>query len=98
LVGEIVKKVYDTLAALVPASVRANDSSEQQLARSMVHASDLRVVLHLEQPAKHSKLFPRVYDPNHIYMKLKQLLKPIDPHPFVVETNRMGSLHWEVSS
>jgi hypothetical protein len=54
--------------------------------------------LHLEQPATHSKLFPRAIDPANVLMKLKQLVKPIDPHPLVVETGHMASLTWTVTS
>jgi hypothetical protein len=58
----------------------------------------LRVVLHLEQPATHSKLFPRAIDPANVLMKLRQLVKAIDPHPLVVETHQMASLSWSVTS
>jgi len=54
-------------------------------------------VLHLEQPATHSKLFPRAIDPANVLMKLKTIIRSIDPHPLVVEMNRMGSLAWTVT-
>ena len=57
----------------------------QQLAYEAVTADCLRVVLHLEQPAKHSKLFPRAIDPADIQQKLRKLVKAIDPHPLVTE-------------
>lgn len=84
---EVACKVRDSLAALVAARINANDAAEKQLADHALMAKQIRVVLHLEQPAKHSKWFP----------KLKQLLKAIDPHPLVLESARMGSVIWTVN-
>lgn len=55
------------------------------------------VVLHLEQPKHHSKLFPRVYIPANVKQSLKQLLKAIDPHPQVMETGSLGNSGWSVT-
>jgi hypothetical protein len=55
------------------------------------------LILHLEQPAKHSKRFPRAINPANVRQKLRQLLKPIDAHPVVAESARMGTLEWRVS-
>lgn len=55
-------------------------------------------VLHLEQPAKASKLFPRVFDLADVQQKLRQLIKPLDPHPLVVDMDRLGSVAWTVRS
>ena len=52
--------------------------------------------LHLEQPAKHSRLFPRAINPANVKQQLKQLIKPIDPHPLVTETRRMNGVAWSV--
>lgn len=93
---EVARKVLDTLAALLPAKANANDATEKQMAGLLLKARKLRVVLHLEQPKKHSTLFPRVIEPADVQMKLKQLLKAIDPHPIVSETGRMSSLEWSV--
>jgi hypothetical protein len=57
----------------------------------------IRVVLHLEQPTKHSKLFPRPIDPAWVEQKLKQLLKAIDPHPKVVAIGRLRDVGWSVT-
>jgi hypothetical protein len=94
---EISRKVYDTLAALLPAKANANDSDEKKIAVALVGCQQLRVVLHLEQPRKHSKLFPRAIDPANIQQQIRKLLKPIDAHPRVVEIAAMGSLEWRVS-
>lgn len=93
---EVHQKVFDTLAALLPASANANDADERAFARGALRLRKLRVVLHVEQPVKHSKLFPRPIDPANLKQKLRRLLKAIDAHPFVAERTRMGSLGWTV--
>lgn len=97
LADEVAAKVFDTLAMLLPASIRASDAGERASARSCCEAAGIRVVLHLEQPGKHSRLRPRAIDPSALQMKLKKLIKPIDPHPLVVECSRMGGLAWSVT-
>ncbi len=96
LSAEIQKKVFDTLAALFPACVNANDRTEQQTARALLDAKKLRVVLHLEQPKKQSRLRPRAIDPVAVTQQLRRLLRPIDAHPLVAETGNMGPLEWNV--
>lgn len=96
LTDEIAYKVRDSLAALVAARVNANDVDEKQQAQQALKAHKIRIVLHLEQPAKSSKLFPRAIDPAQVQQKLKQLLKAIDPHPKVMESNRMSHAAWTV--
>lgn len=95
--GRIVaSKIFDTLSAMIPAKVNATDSHERKIASSMASSRRLRVVLHIEQPATKSRLRPRAIDPANIRQKLKQLLKPIDPHPIVAGMDRMGDLGWTV--
>lgn len=89
--------MYDTLAALLPAKVNANDSHKKIMAVAVLGCQQLHVILHLEQPQQHSKLFPRAIDPANIQQKIRKLLKPIDAHPRVVETTRMELLEWRVS-
>ena len=96
LADEVVGKVYDTLAALLPARVNGDDAHEASVALAALAARKLRVVLHLEQPAKHSKLFPRAIDPAKVQQKLRQRIKPVDAHPVVCEMSRMGALPWTV--
>ena len=96
LAEEMAQKVFDTLAALLPAKLHATEDEERSLARAVLQAREIRVILHLEQPAKHSKLRPRAINPADIKQKLRQLLKPIDAHPFVAEKAAMGSLQWTV--
>ncbi len=96
LPNQIATKVRDSLAALFAASVNANDSTEKSLAQAAVRCTRLRVVFHLEQPAKHSKLHPRAIDPANIQLRLRQLLKAIDPHPLVLESTAMRNVAWTV--
>ena len=97
LADEVAIKVRDSLAGLAAAAANANDESEQNQAISALACRRFRVVLHLEQPAKHSKLFPRALNPINVRDRLKQLVKGIDPHPLVVETTQMNGVTWSVT-
>lgn len=94
LSDEVAQKVHDTLAAVLAARTNASVVDEKRVARKVTSATKLRVVLHLEQPAKHSKLFPRVIDPATVKLKLRTLLKPVDAHPSVVEMADLRGLGW----
>lgn len=96
LADEVAQKVFDTLAALLPAKLHATEAEEKDLAHAVLKARKIRVVLHLEQPVKQSKLRPRAINPADVKQKLRQILKPIDAHPFVAEKAAMGSLEWTV--
>ncbi|MFQ3680614.1 MAG: hypothetical protein SNJ60_08940 [Pseudanabaenaceae cyanobacterium] len=98
LAEEVARKVFDTLAALLPAKIHANEPAEKEFAKHVIQGQSLRVILHLEQPRQHSKLRPRAIDPADVQQKLRQTLKPIDPHPKVRECGRMEGLPWQVSS
>lgn len=82
---EVAFKVRDTLAGLLAARIHAGDDSEKAFADRAVKTRSIRVVLHLEQPRKHSRLFPRSIDPADMVLKLKQRLKAVDPHPKIVD-------------
>lgn len=99
LADEIALKVRDTLAGLTAAQVNANDATERQLARQALETTCIRVVLHLEQPQKPSKLFPRFIEPANAKMKLKQKMKAIDPHPVVIDQHTItqySQANWTV--
>lgn len=96
LADEVAQKICDTLAALLPARLNANDSEECEMAGALLRAKRLRVVLHLEQPRRHSKLFPRAIDPAAVLQKLRSSVRAIDPRPLVVEREKMGRLRWVV--
>ncbi|TAK62540.1 hypothetical protein [Methylobacter sp.] len=94
---EVAHKVFDTLAAIIPAKIHATNPDEKQLAHAVSASRKLRVVLHLEQPAKHSKLFPRAINPADVQQKIRQLLKAVDAHSLVVDMVSMRGLDWNVS-
>ncbi|WP_332866918.1 hypothetical protein [Pannus brasiliensis] len=94
---EVAQKVFSTLAAMLPAKVNALDLSESDFAREVLNGTRLHVVLHLEQPRQHSRLFPRAINPANVQLKLRSSIKPIDPHPKVVESTNMRGLEWRVT-
>lgn len=94
---EVALKARDTLAGIFAASAKPG-SEDSVFADAAMKACKLRIILHLEQPARHSALFPRAYDPASIQQKLKQIVKPIDPHPRVIELNRMDPVPWSAVS
>lgn len=95
---EVAFKVRDTLAGLAAARCYANNPDEKGLARVLLRKPRIRVVLHLEQPAKHSTLFPRAIDPSNVKMKLKQLLRCVDAHPAVVDQHNLKpEMNWTVT-
>ncbi len=98
LADEVAIKVRDTLAGLVAASVGANDPDERAFAGRMVRARRIRVVCHIEQPAKASRLRPRVIEPDKLKLKLRTLLKAIDAHPIVMDRSCTATtLPWTVT-
>ncbi len=94
---EIAIKVRDTLAGIFAAKVDSTHP-EQPYAARVLRCTELRVVLHLEQPPTHSRLYPRDYNLANIQQKLKQLVKPIDPHPRVIELAHMNGVPWIADS
>ncbi len=96
LADELREKVLDTLAAILPAKINGDVAAETDVAARMVATRKLRIVLHLEQPVRHSKLFPRAINPADVYMQIRRQLKPIDAHPLVAEMNNMRNLPWTV--
>ena len=97
IVDEVAHKVRDTLAGLLAASVNATVDEEKQFARKCCRSRRLRVVLHLEQPEQTSKLFPGPFDPANVQLKLRTLLKGVDPHPRVVDRGSSPALlGWQV--
>lgn len=93
LAEAIAAKVLHTLAAMLPAKLYANNSSEQQLATAILGCVALHVVAHIEQPQKHR---PAV-DLADVKQKLRRLLKAIDAHPKVVSQDQMSGLAWLVA-
>lgn len=85
LADEVVTKVRDTMAGLVSAAFVGNDDGERSKSRTALTRRQLRVILHLEQPSKPSRLFPKSIDPADVHTKLKQKLRFADCHPRVVD-------------
>ena len=91
---EVATKVRDTLAGLAAARANAVDP-ERKMARKAL-TKRWRVALHLEQPSRPSKLKPKIIDPANLKMKLRQVVRPIDPHP---EVNAVaGRVPWDCSA
>jgi hypothetical protein len=98
LPSEIAIKVRDSLAGLFAAAKYHAHHEHAAEAQRSLQTQRIRVVLHLEQPRQHSKLFPRAYDLADVQQKLKQLVRPIDPHPVVIEIGAPHSLPWSIRS
>jgi hypothetical protein len=97
LAEEVALKVRDTLAGLMAAASNAVDE-EKKFAKNCLKAEKIRIALQLEQPQKHSKLFPRAIKPIDVEQKLKKMVKPIDAHPIVTEGQKpRPGIEWQVS-
>lgn len=97
LPDEIAIKVRDTVVGLVSARLHANDDDEKRCAKEFLRANKFRVVCHIEQPPKHSRLFPRAVEPDNLALKLRTLIKAIDPHPAVVDRHtQRANMPWNV--
>ena len=86
LAEEVALKVRDTLAGLVSAQFLATNAQERSDAKAALSQRKLCVALHLQQPKNPSRLFPRVYNPANLTLKLKQQLRFIDPHTRLIDT------------
>jgi hypothetical protein len=98
LADEVAIKVRDTLAGLAAARCHANDVKERDLARRLLSARRIRVVLHLEQPNIKSRLYLRgVIETDKLTQKLRSKLKALDPHPIVASNQKPApGVPWEV--
>lgn len=97
LADEVAKKVFDSLAGIVACRYNAVDTVEKNMADKILRQSKIKVVLHLEQPRRHSKLFPRSINPADIKKKLQKQIKAIDPHPEILEKATTNiTTHWNV--
>ena len=78
MIGIVIQKVRDTLAGILTAAFYENG-----FYRTAVNQEQVRVVFHLEQPEKHSKLYPQLIDLANGTIKLRQRIRVIDPHPIL---------------
>jgi hypothetical protein len=96
---EVAVKIRDSLALLLAGSVR-DDSSNCGVGSFMVVSAiphEIKVVLHLEQPSKPSKLFPGVKIDADATQILRSKVRAIDPHARVsstVSTNLPWQSRW----
>lgn len=98
LFDELAIKVRDTLACLMATASNSGCMPAAGHAKAGCKASKVRVVLHLEQPAKPSKLFPQVVEPKSAKDKIKQKLRAIDPHPLIGNSvNLSAKVAWSIS-
>ncbi|MFM8340830.1 MAG: hypothetical protein ACKN9F_01270 [Methylomonas sp.] len=95
---EIAAKVKDTLAGLFAAKTRANELTESAFSKKALNSNAIKVVLHLEQPEKKSKLRPRAIDPAALKQSLKRQLRAIDAHPSIVsQQTLLSDMDWKVT-
>lgn len=97
LADEIALKARDTLAALVAGRLNANDQNEKLAAEKALACPKIKIVLHLEQPAPHSIQQSKQTRRSHVLQRLKQLVKPIDAHPFVMDLDEKKGVAWTVT-
>lgn len=95
-IDEFAGKVVSTLAMLIPARQNGSDPTASSYAQRFVGAVSLRLVLHIEQPRIHSKLFPRPVEPANLKQEIRRRLKAIDCHPQVTDHEHMTYVPWEV--
>lgn len=95
---EVALKVRDSVAGIFAASKWQSHHAHLEDARKHLLAKKVRVVLHLEQPASHSRLFPRKFDLAKLQQRMKQLVKSVDAHPAVVELASFNALPWTATS
>ena len=96
---ELAIKIRDTLAGLASAAKSEIDDDQCGLARkSLAKKRRWRVVLHLEQPAKLSRLRPTPIDTANLLLKLKtRKLKAVDAHPIICDRRNFAQfVPWTV--
>lgn len=93
LPAAIATKVFDTLAAMIPAKLHATEKNERELAAAIVKCSSIRVIAHVELPQRH---IPAV-DVADLKQKLAQLLRAVDAHPKVVSMRDLKGMKWTVA-
>ncbi len=98
LADEVALKVRDTLSCLVACSINGNEPRETTIANRAVRSNSHRVVLHLEQPTYHRSLVSRNSRRASVLQRLKQLVRPIDRRPLVVDMTSLSDVDWSVTS
>ncbi len=100
LADEVALKVRDSLAALAAAQWNAANNEDREVARQLVDAKAIRVVLHLEQPQPKSSLAPSAITRRvNVSDRLKRLVRNwADPRVKVVTRDQLGGLPWKVNN
>lgn len=99
LAQTVFEKVIDTRDGLADAAIHALDAGEKKFARRAAIAGRIRVVLHLEpHTGPHSRLFPGNFS-GGVLQKLRQLLRDVDPQPFVLNlaSTPRANVPWSVA-
>ena len=97
LFREIALKVRDTLALLYLAKGKP-EISIHGFASEAVGKTTIRVVLHMEQPANPSKLYPIIVARGHVRLKLAQTVRVVDPRALFCEMSAIPpDCHWQVT-
>lgn len=86
---EIAEKVRDSLALLLASSVRDDPSicGVRSFMDVCAIPNEIKVVLHLEQPSKPSKMFPGVKIDADATQKLRAKVRAVDPRARVSSTS-----------
>lgn len=95
---EVALKVRDSLAGLYAAGHCPDDSVLRTFARAIAPDVPVRVVLHLEQTNKPSRLRPGVTERQNHRLKLRQKVKAVDKRAHVCEiASQHADVRWAVS-
>lgn len=97
LIEAIVNKVVSTLAAILPMKNNATSDDEKTLAKKFSKASQIQIVLHIENPPQRRTLKQSCYNFQEMEASLKMRLKPIDAHPKIVSKDNLKGLPWKVT-
>jgi len=97
LFKEVAIKVRDTLALLYLAKSKP-EISIHRFASEAVGKTTIRVVLHMEQPANPSRLYPLIVERGNVRIKLQQTLLVVDPRALFCEMSAIPpDCHWQVT-
>lgn len=97
IIDEVAKKFLDTLAAALPAKLHGDGATEQPIAKRLLDAGELVLVLHLELSDAGSRIFPNVSHRANILQKLKGKFARIDIAVLVTDRNSSGLVPWTVT-
>jgi hypothetical protein len=98
LVDEFAAKVRDSLACIPCMAVNADGMRDVTIAKAALRSSTIRIVLHVEQARKPSKLFPWVADPKTVRDQVRRLVRAADPKALVGDSTTLAPhVAWTVT-